>query len=59
LLFAWVLLDFEVWFQFWFLPAGLFFVPVHVVKRKSGLKPATTAGFFLIASGCPVKIFRS
>jgi hypothetical protein len=27
------------------------FVPVHVLKRKDRLKPATTAQFFLIASG--------
>jgi hypothetical protein len=26
-------------------------VPVHVRKRKERLKPATTAQFFLIASG--------
>jgi len=43
-----VLFDFEVWFQFWFLPAGFF--AGHVLKRKSSLKPATTAEFFLIAS---------
>jgi len=34
-------------------------VPVHVLKRKGGLKPATTARVFLIAAGCAVKIFRS
>ena len=37
--------------------AGVFIVvPVHVRKRKGRLKPATTAQFFLIASGGAVKI---
>jgi len=36
----------------------LLFVPVHALKRKARLKPATTAQFFLIASGRPVKIPR-
>ena len=30
-------------------------VPVHVRKRKWGLKPATTAQFFLMASGRAAK----
>jgi hypothetical protein len=36
---------FEVWFLLVF-PARLLFVPVHSVKRKGRLKPATTARFF-------------
>jgi len=37
--------------------SGVFIVvPVHVIKRKGRLKPATTAQFFLIASGGAVKI---
>ncbi len=36
---------FEVWFLFWFF-RPLLFVPVHVLKRKGRLKPATTAQFF-------------
>jgi hypothetical protein len=37
--------------------AGVFIVvPVHVRKRKPRRKPATTAQFFLIASGGAVKI---
>ncbi|OLA97304.1 MAG: hypothetical protein AUH19_04615 [Verrucomicrobia bacterium 13_2_20CM_55_10] len=37
--------EFEVCFLFWFF-RRLLFVPVHVVKRKARLKPATTAQFF-------------
>src|SRR6059036_1307697 len=52
---------------FSFLRFGLYFgfsgvfivVPVHVRKRKGRLKPATTAQFFLIASGRAVKICLS
>src|SRR6266508_1696878 len=33
----------------------LLFVPVHVLKRKARLKPATSAQFFSIASNCAVK----
>jgi len=33
-------------------------MPFHVVKRKGRLKPATTAQFFVIASGRAVKIPR-
>jgi hypothetical protein len=40
-------------------PARLLFVPVHVLKRKGRLKPATTAQFFLMAPGCAVKIHLS
>jgi hypothetical protein len=36
-------------------PACLLVVPVHVRKRGDPLKPAATAQFFLIASGCAVK----
>jgi hypothetical protein len=36
-----------------------FCVPVHVRKRRGRLRPATTARFFSIASGCAVKILRS
>jgi hypothetical protein len=40
--------------------SGVFIVvPVHVRKRKGRLKPATTAQFFLIASGRVVKICLS
>jgi len=40
--------------------SGVFIVvPVHLRKRKGRLKPATTAQFVLIASGCAVKIPRS
>src|SRR5215211_1956558 len=36
--------------------SGVFmFLPVHVRKRDDRLKPATTAQFFSIASGCAVK----
>jgi len=45
---------FEVWFLFGF-SGPLLFVPVHVVMRKGRLKPATTAEFFLIASGLCAK----
>ena len=44
---------FEVWFCLVFRP--LLLVPVHVLKRKGRLKPATPAQFFLIASGRAVK----
>ena len=37
------------------LPAGLLFVPVHLLKRNARLKPATTAQFFF-AFGGAVKI---
>jgi len=44
-------------FGFYFGFFGVFIVvPVHVRKRKGRLKPATTAQFFLIASGRDVKI---
>jgi hypothetical protein len=33
-------------------------MPVHVLKRKARLKPATTGQFFFIASGRAVKIPR-
>jgi hypothetical protein len=36
---------FEVCFLFWFF-RRLLFVPVHLVKRKARLKPATTARSF-------------
>src|SRR5436190_24334795 len=36
---------FEVCFLFWFC-RPLLFMPVHVLKRKGRLKPATTAQFF-------------
>ena len=36
---------FKVCFLFWFF-RRLLFVPVHLVKRKARLKPATTAEFF-------------
>ena len=43
-------------FGFCFGFSGVFIVvPVHVRKRKGRLKPATTAQFFLIASGRAVK----
>jgi hypothetical protein len=43
-------------FGFCFGFSGVFIVlPVHVLKRKARLKPATTAQFFLIASGRAVK----
>jgi hypothetical protein len=42
-------------FCFWF--SGFLFVPVHVLKRKARLKPATTGQFFF-ASGRAVKIPR-
>src|SRR5438552_1023866 len=54
-----VLVDVEGCFLFWFFSACLLFVPVHVIKRKGRLKPATTAQFFWITSGCAVKIPRS
>jgi len=38
--------------------ARFLFAPVHLVKRKGRLKPATIAQFFLIASGYAVKIRR-
>jgi len=34
----------------------VFVVPVHVLKRKARLKPATTAHFFLIGPSRAVKI---
>jgi hypothetical protein len=46
-------------FCFGFLAAGLLCVPVHVRKRRGRLRPATTAQFFSIASGCAVKIAGS
>jgi hypothetical protein len=47
---------FLFWFGFCFGFSGVFIVvPVHVRKRKGRLKPATTAQFFLIASGRAVK----
>jgi hypothetical protein len=47
-------------FGFCFGFSGVFIVvPVHVRKRGDPLKPATTAQFFSIASGCAVKIPRS
>jgi hypothetical protein len=42
------------WFSFGF--SGLFiFLPVHVLKRETRLKPATTAQFFFVSGGA-VKI---
>jgi hypothetical protein len=38
---------------------GRFVFPVHVRKRNDRLRPATTARFFSIASGCAGKITRS
>jgi len=37
-------------FCFWF--SGFLFVPVHVLKRKARLKPATTAQFFYRLRPC-------
>jgi len=48
---------FKVGFCFGF--SGVFVFAVHVRKRTGGLKPATTAQFFLSAAGCAVKIPRS
>jgi hypothetical protein len=47
-------------FGFCFGFSGVFIVvPVHVRKRNGRVRPATTAQFFSIASGCAVKIPRS
>jgi hypothetical protein len=46
-------------FGFCFVFPGVSILPVHVRKRGGGPKPATTAQFFLIASGWAVKIPRS
>jgi hypothetical protein len=40
-------------FRFGF-SGGLLFVPVHVRRRKGGLKPATTAEFFSSLRGLMV-----
>jgi hypothetical protein len=53
LVFMFFVLRFGFCFGF---PAGLLFMPVHVLKRKDRLKPATTAQVFFIAFGGTVKI---
>src|SRR4029453_5844234 len=50
------MVSFGLRFGFCFGFSGVFIVvPVHALKRKARLKPATSAQFFSIASNCAVK----